>query len=406
MLDAERYFEKFGLAIQYDDDPLCDALGRIACQIETDLRYAQAVADERYPAWEWVESHGGLDQVRLEYSEGVRFGMIVDDAAERLGISTEGLDSQDSRERLMTALDRRLMPDGMEWPRFENGEPVEFGCEFNNNKGNTSTLRTVVIKDCRDALGGAVFWKLGKGACAVTLENGESVKRPSIKAADGKPIRGGEALYLVDSGREITVSTVEPGAITDTNGDEWAPGDLTHEKPVIAADGEPLEVGQTVWTLDNPSFECGVTGFGNGMVYLKSGADHLLQREPSQLTHQRPVLDADGVPIKKGDTVWHIETGREYVVVEPSYGEAVVVRLAKYDDAEGEQYAPDKLSHAKPEPPDSWEKWREEWQWTPAKYCKLILGVEYDNDAQLQEAFDSQGDDLMRRARALAGAER
>ena len=60
------------------------------------------------------------------------------------------------------------------------------------------------------------------------------------------------------------------------------------------------------------------------------------------------VLDAGAVEIRRGETVWHVNTGREYVVVEPSYGDTVVVRLAKYDDAEGEQYTPDQFTHKRP----------------------------------------------------------
>ena len=98
----------------------------------------RTVREEDREAAEWVREHGGVD-----------------------------------------AISARLMPEGMEWPRYESGELVLFGDEFINAKGNASTLRTIAIKDCRDALGGAVFWKLGKGACAVTLENGERVKRPA-----------------------------------------------------------------------------------------------------------------------------------------------------------------------------------------------------------------------------------
>ena len=97
----------------------------------------------------------------------------------------------------MEAMRPRLMPEGCEWPRYESGERVLFGDEFVNAKGNASTLRTIVIKDCRDALGGAVFWRLGKGACAVTLENGERVKRPAPKVLDadgGGDSRGGHGV--------------------------------------------------------------------------------------------------------------------------------------------------------------------------------------------------------------------
>ena len=109
-----------------------------------------------------------------------------------------------------------------------------------------------------------------------------------------------------------------------------------------------------------------------------------------------PVLAADGRPLREGETVWHIKTGREYVVVEPSYGKTVVVRLAKYDDAEGEQYAPDQLTH---ERPDSWQRLEEDADRNPFDYCKEV-GHRLDT-CENSEAYKAL--DIVRRAKALAG---
>lgn len=80
------------------------------------------------------------------------------------------------------------------WPRFDDGDPVEFGDEFQNAHGGASVLRTVLIKDCRDSLGGDFYWKLGKGKNAVTLKSGERVKRPAPKVydTDGVEIHKGD----------------------------------------------------------------------------------------------------------------------------------------------------------------------------------------------------------------------
>lgn len=272
-----------------------------------------------------IEAEAGVETVKSEAMEALAF------VEEKGGL---------------TELDRRLIPEGMVWPRFEDGELVWFGDEYVNAKGNVSTLRTIVIKDCRDLLGGGYYWKLGKGNCAVMVKNGERIKRPTVLAADGKPLEVGQTVWRVTDGMSAEVERI--------NG---ATG-------FIDSDGTPFEA--------------------------------------RYFTHQRPVLDAYGVPINEGDTVWHIETGREYVVVEPSYGETAVVRLAKYDDADGEQYTPEQLTHTKPEPPDSWEKWREDFIKPPCVYCRDILGVEFDDDTELDKAFDAQVQDMERRARALA----
>ena len=104
------------------------------------------------------------------------------------------------------------------------------------------------------------------------------------------------------------------------------------------------------------------------------------------------VLDADGAEIRVGDTVWHVKTGRAYVFVEPSYGDTVVVRLAKYDDAEGEQYAPNQLTH---ERPDSWERIEEDASKNPFDYCKDV-GHKLDT-CENAEAYKAH--DLVRRAK-------
>ncbi len=196
-------------------------------------------------------------------------------------------------------LERRLMPEGMEWPRFEDGELVGFGDEYVNANGNVSTLRTIMINDCRDRLGGGYYWKLGKGACAVVVKNGERIKRPPVLAADGKPLLDGDEVWKVKDG-----------------------GGPYHVQEV--RDGVSVCVGET-------------------------------HREfrPDQLTHQRPVLDADGVPIKKGDTVWHKATGEKY-------------RVFRFSDEENRVWGETNLgsffldcsmlTHTKPEPPDNAER--------------------------------------------------
>lgn len=183
--------------------------------------------------------------------------------------------------------------------------------------------------------------------------------RAPVLAADGEPLEEGQTVYGVGSGEEFEIVNIRDGMpLLKCRGGEakytaTEPEYLTHARPVLAADGEPLEVGQTVRTVDaGIKFEVhsieGDTVWGS---FDGDCADDGL--DPKSLTHQRPILAADGKPLREGETVWDIETGREYVVIEPSYGKTVVVLLAKYDDAEGEQHAPDQFTHTKPKP-DSW----------------------------------------------------
>lgn len=76
-------------------------------------------------AWEWVREHGGLSHVKDIYHD---FRAVV----ERLGIEW----SESELHGLMDALDRRLMPEGTQWPCFEDGEPVRPGDRLLDGDGD------------------------------------------------------------------------------------------------------------------------------------------------------------------------------------------------------------------------------------------------------------------------------
>ena len=273
----------------------------------------------------------------------------------RLGL-TDGTGLPDMPEVIWAELDRRLMPEGMEWlveawPRFEDGEPVRFGEEA---MGFTHKPPFVVDHITIFAGGEATVCAeadddSGKVENFVRVFPGERVKRPAkVLDADGMEIELGDDLYSVEGSLKFHVSHVDRinGKIaTDAmfSLDKWAdPAMYTHRAPVLAADGKPLREGETAYLV----------GFGT----------------PVEV---RTIFSDDVVDCVKPDT-----------------GEDAG-HLAARD-----------LTH---ERPDSWERWREEWRWPPVKYCKLILDVEYDHDTQLNEAFDAQGEDLVRRAKKLAG---
>lgn len=84
---------------------------------------------EDHDALLWMDEHGGLGQVKMDYAMGEGFADLADRVAAKLGVNVEGLDAQDSEPVIMDAIDRRLVPDGMSWPRFEDGVLVRFGDE-------------------------------------------------------------------------------------------------------------------------------------------------------------------------------------------------------------------------------------------------------------------------------------
>lgn len=133
----------------------------------------------------------------------------------------------------------RELPEGIEWPRFEDGELVKFGDEV-EFKGEAAKVLDVAFSVVRFSLGVGTATTSGRVYCDL----GESVKRPAPKVldADGAPIEVGDTVYFVNgNGRALIVERI------DANGGDPAvdlvyagerihwhsanPEKLTHERP-------------------------------------------------------------------------------------------------------------------------------------------------------------------------------
>lgn len=106
--------------------------------------------------------------------------------------------------KMMTAIaDRidaeRALPDGMEWPRFEDGELVKIGDDV-EYKGETMRVYLATF----DADGWALWCSREGIDGRLSGSYGERVKRPAPKVldADGVPIEVGDTVYLRSNGRE------------------------------------------------------------------------------------------------------------------------------------------------------------------------------------------------------------
>lgn len=106
-------------------------LREIAGQIErehdaevADSPYDAILPEDREAAT-WVRSHGGLDTLKVLRLNHQNLCILVSDIAEYLGFDRSCNDHEP--EELFDALDRRLMPEGIEWPRYEDGESVRIG---------------------------------------------------------------------------------------------------------------------------------------------------------------------------------------------------------------------------------------------------------------------------------------
>ena len=51
---------------------------------------------------------------------------------------------------LVRSIERRLMPEGMEWPRFEDGSHVEFGDSYVDSEGTVRVVKTVDFRSSGD----------------------------------------------------------------------------------------------------------------------------------------------------------------------------------------------------------------------------------------------------------------
>ena len=220
----------------------------------------EPLPEEEAEAIAWVREHGGLDHVKSEWRSRVPYdryerrrqsllGHIAECEAalrsrnqrieelsklnrdyrdtlngvcKRLGL-TDGTGLPDMPEVIWTELDRRLMPEGMEWPRYESGEPVGFGDEV-SRLGEVFSIS--LYCDGSFALNFRAYSK------------GERVRRPAkVLDADGVEIRVGDTVWSVDSGTRYTVEKITDELIPIKCRSEMGstvslcPSQLTHERP-------------------------------------------------------------------------------------------------------------------------------------------------------------------------------
>lgn len=187
------------------------------------------------------------------------------DKAKMFGIDCNHEEScTDCKIDKMTAIaDRidaeRALPDGVEWPRFEDGGLVKVGDEV-EYKGETMRVYLATF----DADGWALWCSREGIDGRLSGAYGECVKRPAPKVldADGVPVKVGDTVYFVDGdARPLTVERI------DANGGEPAvdlvyagqilrwhsanPEKLIHERPDSwRLWGEDLDMAVKVGEVD------------------------------------------------------------------------------------------------------------------------------------------------------------
>lgn len=258
----------------------------------------------------------------IKVFEAARDG-TVGETLEELG-ARAGESLEDAVERLRL----RLMPEGMEWPRYEDGEPVRLGdrvsVTVHDDHGDRESEFDV---DCMTFYGNGA--RIGGGNRSVKLLQGERVKRPAPKAfdADGVEIHEGDTVWAVgDALPSMEVLEIKPddpdnpehivwcgetcgGGLGDAK--KWRIADqLTHRAPVIAADGKPLLEGQTVWNEIGLSFKVTATNpKNNSFDAIRDFDGSKCTLNPRIFTHERPEswerLEEDARSIAR-DIVWNL----------------------------------------------------------------------------------------------------
>lgn len=153
---------------------------------------------------------------------------------------------------------------------------------------------------------------------------------------------------------------------------------------VLDADGVEIRVGDTVYEVDTGEqmWVCALPKQGEySCVKLRLANGMSTALDPFRLTHRAPVLAADGKPLREGETVWGVDSGTRYTV-EKITDELIPIKCRSEMGSTVSLY-PSQLTHERPVA-DTWERLEED-------------------AANLDEMpCDYSAKDLVRRAKALA----
>lgn len=230
------------------------------------------------------ETMGALGQVELdgipladliepEECDGYEPGaweVVAMEVAERLGVAVGGCLPSDYADAIGEALDRRLMPEGMEWlldvwPKWSNGDYCKFGDWWKADKYGEyepQQLRRLVFytpeqlregeQDEGDNFG--YVWDFMRPSDTTYRPDKVEPPAPKVLDADGVEIRVGDTVYLLS-------------------------GDWCDEFPCLGYHGgEELEVFSLHADHVRGGIGCRDTRRTKGICYP----------QPSQLTHERP----------------------------------------------------------------------------------------------------------------------
>lgn len=325
------------------------------------------------------------DEIACRTNLMLEYQQVLNTVCKYLGLTGgNGLPAPDYM--IYGELEKRLMPGGYEWPRYEDGEPVQIGNEFIDYGGFVQKVKRIYFT--KDG-----YCLISEIETCYLRRYGETVKRPIVPAADDKPLKVGQTVYAKNYGYvKCTVLSFEwivDGWLVEVeneNGHKFrqTPDEFTHQRPVLDIDHMVIKDGDTVWDVEtgheykvDKVNGCIITIDGNDYSSMNNGA-YYLRMYPSyriiKLTHQRPALDAQGTLIKVDDTVWHIVVfnrtpNPSMRVVEISNTNGVNWVSAEDDNGNKMNAPAEQFTHIKPEESDTWERVEADCSKADIEYC-------------------------------------
>lgn len=199
---------------------------------------------------EWVRKNGGVESIENDLRTYMQIALSVTLALFKDACPTRIAD----KEEIKCELDKRLMPPGMEWPRYEDGSPVVLS-EFDQNPETISCVAFVHHEAVADY--DSPFVEINpvpmKTSVTTIMNMGERVKSPKQEPVgdDGLPIRRDDEVWAAKDGNgpfkvvSIDIDAEFPITLKRVGSSflmaRCTPDELTHTKPEPPDSWEKLE---------------------------------------------------------------------------------------------------------------------------------------------------------------------